>query len=194
MFLEEIETPANQNFTSAALPWWGDSLSTMSKVFILRLSLLLSLFGVASAAKILNSRKKREFFAPQFFAARIKKFMGSDLRSGKLLLEKRRRKIYSWCLISSSWDIGGFSGYVVVCMGASYLWGSGFILRCNPSYWESLIGGELFSIVEAFLLPTQQPQVQIPAKRRFFSPHCLVCGQYWNQTHLVLSIRFHKCS
>ena len=53
--------------------------------------------------------------------------------------------------------------------------------------------GGLCSTDEAFLLPTQQLQVRIPAPPRFFSL-LLVCEQHWDQTHLVLSNGFHKCS
>ena len=52
----------------------------------------------------------------------------------------------------------------------------------------------LHSTVEAFLLPTQQPRVKIPAPLIFFSLYCWVRGQYWDWTHLVPSNEFHKCS
>ena len=46
----------------------------------------------------------------------------------------------------------------------------------------------------AFLLPTQQPRVQITAPQRFFSLDCLVCEQYWDITHLVALDGFCNCS
>ena len=33
-----------------------------------------------------------------------------------------------------------------------------------------------------------------PGSAKIFSIYCLVCGQYWDRTHLVLSNGFHKCS
>ena len=58
--------------------------------------------------------------------------------------------------------------------------------------------GGLHSTEEAFLLPTQQPQVQIRAMNIFlsetFSLYCLVCEQYSDQTNLALSNGFHKYS
>ena len=38
---------------------------------------------------------------------------------------------------------------------------------------------------------TQQSRIWIPAPPRFFSLNCLVCQQYWDRTHLVLSNGFH---
>ena len=51
---------------------------------------------------------------------------------------------------------------------------------CNSWWWW-----ELRSTEEAFLLPTQQPRVRIPAPPRFFSLYCLVCEQFVDRTQWI---------
>ena len=57
---------------------------------------------------------------------------------------------------------------------------------------NKVVQGEPRTTEDAFLLPTQQPRVQILAPPIFFSLYCLVYGHYVDQTHQVISNGFHK--
>ena len=59
---------------------------------------------------------------------------------------------------------------------------------------KSVIERGLHSTEEAFLLPTQQQQVQSWDPLKFFSHYCLIYGQFCDETHLVQYNGFLKCS
>ena len=136
-------------------------------------SLSLSLFLIHSLMHSLSLSRPGKFLkAPPIFVS-------WDYRAETIYLSRHSRSL-------TPKPPPEVSGLVMV-----RIWAEMFRDRCQRSHSTF---GRLRSTEVAFLLPTQQLRVQIPAPLWFFSLYCLVCDQYWDPTDQVLSNGFHKCS